>query len=298
MGERRVLGVKRERNQPREASGLVLQLAQTDQVVHTVLGGLDVPVEHRRVRADSLEMALAGDLEPPLARDLVPADHVADALLEYLRAAAGTGVHPRVLQVPDRLRDRSAADVRDPVELHHRKGLPMDPRESLLERAKQARVVVVRPGRVQATDDVELRHRVAVSAARLGDALVDGELVTPRLVHLLRPRAERTVDPAEVRRVQIPVDVVKRGVAVPSLPDVVGEAAEADEIARRGEPDSVVEGESLAGKNFLGDRRQIRPTEGRGEPPRPGHGIAGFVTGWYGFCCSVAISSTKGCRYR
>ena len=89
---------------------------------------------------------------------------------------------------------------------------------------------------MQPADDVELRDGLAVALAGLRDALLDRHLVAAGLVDLLRPGAERAVDPAEVRRVQVPVDVVEGEVAVALLADVVGEPAEAQEVAGREEP--------------------------------------------------------------
>ena len=148
---------------------------------------------------------------------------------------------------------------------------------------------------MQAADDVELRDGLAVALAGLGDALLDRHVVAAGLVDLLGPRAERAVHPAEVRRVQVAVDVVEREVAVARLADVVGEAAEGEQVARLEEPDAVVEGEPLPGENLVGDRRQVGALEGGGELR---HGIAGLVTGWKGSWDTGATSSTKGVRYR
>ena len=287
VSEGRVRRVERQRDEPREAAGLVLEGAQAQQVVHAVFGGLDGAVEDRSVRSDTEEVALPRDLEPALARDLVLADHVADPLLENLGAAARAGVHAGVLQLADGVGDRAVSDSRDPVELDHRPRLAVHAGEPLLQSAEKPGVVLEGPGRVEASDDVKLRDRFGVSLARLFDALSDRHLVPAGLIDLLRPGAERAIDPAEVRRVQVPVDVVIREVAVTLFADEVGEPARPEEVARREDPDSVVERQPLAGENLLGDGREIGAAEG-GERNLAElvHGIAGFVTGWNGVCDS------------
>ncbi len=50
VSQRRVVGMKRQRNKRLESARLILNLAQPHQVIHAVLVVLDVPVEHRRIR--------------------------------------------------------------------------------------------------------------------------------------------------------------------------------------------------------------------------------------------------------
>ena len=86
---------------------LVLQRAQLHQVVHAVLFGLDVAVEHGAVGVQARAGApCARRLEPFVAVDLVIADDAAHALVEDLRAAAGQRIHAGVAQPLQRLADR------------------------------------------------------------------------------------------------------------------------------------------------------------------------------------------------
>ena len=269
---------------PGMPAGLVLQVAQPQQVVDALLDRLDVPVEHRRVGPDALAVALARDLEPALARDLVLADDVAHAPGEDLGAAARAGVHAGVAAARgSRRRAGGLPDLRDPVELDHRPRLQVHAGELRLQRPEQARVVLERPGRVQPADDVELGHRLAVALARLGDALVDRHLVAAGLVDLLRPRAERAVHPAEVRRVQVPVDVVEGEVAVArsrgrGWRGARGRGSRASRRARR-RPRTTRRSprEDLFRRSARGPSRGRRREQLR-------HGMAGLVTGWKGSC--------------
>ena len=138
---------------------------------------------------------------------------------------------------------------------------------------------------MEPADDVKLGDRFAVPASRFLDALVDRELVAPRLVHFLGPRAQGAVDPAQVRRVEIAVDVVEGGVAVAPFADVVREASQPEKVAALEEPHAVFEGKALPRKDFLSDRTEVGTAERRRQPVGgvgrgPVQGIAGFVTGW------------------
>jgi hypothetical protein len=149
---------------------------------------------------------------------------------------------------------------------------------------------------MQPADDVKLGDRLAVSLAGLLDALVDSHFVSARLVDLARPGAESAVHPAEVRRVEVPVDVVISHVAVPALAGRVGQAPEPQEVPGREEPDAVLEGQAFSGGDLL---REVGETGVPG--PRGGlrdQRMAGLVTGWKGFWASGATSSTNGWMYR
>jgi hypothetical protein len=125
-------------------------------------------------------------------------------------------------------------------------------------------------------DDVELGHGFRVAFARLRDDLVDRHLVASRLVDPSGPGAEGAVHPAQIRRVQIPVDVVVGDVSVPLLPDEVRETTEAEEVARRKEGRRRLRKLGVLRERLFGQRRERRVSKG---VELGGHGIAGFVTG-------------------
>ncbi len=273
--ERRPVGVERERDEAEEPLRLVLQVADAEEVVDPLLVGLDRPVEHRDVRLHALEVAEARDLEPPLAVDLVRADDVADPLREDLRSAAGAGVHPGVPELADRLDEVLLPDPGEPVELDHRPGLDVDARESGTERSEESRVVVVGERGVEPADDVELGDAVVPARGRLADGLFDRHRVAAGDARLPSPRAEAAVDPAEVRRVQVAVDVVVAPVPVPPLSLAVREGADAEEVRRAEEDEAVLEREPLAGEGSFG-----HPAErGVGEPPEEPFGRLGRRNG-------------------
>ena len=100
----RVLGVERERDEPRESAGLVLQVAQPDEVVHAVLDRLDVPVENRRVRADAEPVCRSMGVSIQMSGVLLAGrDEPAHAVGEDLRAAARERAEPGVTKLAQNL---------------------------------------------------------------------------------------------------------------------------------------------------------------------------------------------------
>ena len=91
-------GMKRE-----EAAGLVLLVAQAQQVVDPLLVGLDVPVEERAVRRDAQPVRGVVDVEPDVRVLLAGRDEPADAVGEDLGAAAGERAEAGRLQLAQHL---------------------------------------------------------------------------------------------------------------------------------------------------------------------------------------------------
>ena len=101
MAEPRVLRMEGQRHERLKAAGLILQLAETQQMVDAVVIVLDVAVEHRAVRAQSEFVRRAVDVEPFGGVRLVLADPTAHVRMKDLRPAArhaaqtGTPADPR-----------------------------------------------------------------------------------------------------------------------------------------------------------------------------------------------------------
>ena len=168
------------------------------------------------------------------------------------------------------------------------------------KRALSARQEVEIPGvgerRVEAADDVELRDAVVPAGRGLRDGFLDRHRVAAVHAGLPRPGAERAVDPAEVRRVQVAVDVVVADVPVLLLADEVRERADAEDVGRREERDAVLEREAPALGDLLGDRAEGRPGEALEEAAQSGMSpveIGREMTG--GACCS---STARGSARR
>ena len=116
----RVVGVEGQRDEGLEAAGLVLELAEPDQVVDPVLGLVDVAVEHRRVRVQAELVGRPVDVEPDLGRRLGAADLLADLGVEDLGAAAGQAAQAGVDQLLQDLADREPGDLGEELDLDAR----------------------------------------------------------------------------------------------------------------------------------------------------------------------------------
>ncbi len=142
--QRRVLRMKRQRDERLEAVRVVLQRAQLQQVIDAVFVILDVAVEHGRIRLQSDFVRGARDLQPLAAVDLVIADDVPDAIGENFRAAAGHRVEPRFFQLYQHFARRHLADLREERNLHHGERLQVNLRKALLQAGDQVKVVLER----------------------------------------------------------------------------------------------------------------------------------------------------------
>ena len=109
--------MKRERDERLEAARLVLQRARPQHVVDALLARLDVPVQHRDVRAHAEAMGRAMDLEIALGAALVVRDLPAHALGEDLGAAAGQRIEPGRHQLAQHLLVGHAVQIREERDL-------------------------------------------------------------------------------------------------------------------------------------------------------------------------------------
>ena len=125
-----VVGMERQRDERLEAAGLVLQLAQPDQVVDAVPRLLDVAVEHGRVGAQAELVGLAVDADPVVGVGLVLADLVAHLGMEDLRAAAGQAAQAGVLELGQQVARRPAGQPGEPVPLDGGVRLEVQPRDA------------------------------------------------------------------------------------------------------------------------------------------------------------------------
>ena len=110
---------------------------------------------------------------------------------------------------------------------------------------------------VQAADDVHLGAAVVDRLGPAGEDLLVAHHVALRVAQVGAERAEHAAVDADVRRVEVRVDVVVGDVAVLPLADEIGQLAQ---LRQRHvgplEHEAVVEREPLAGFDLLADRLQ------------------------------------------
>src|SRR3990172_12031600 len=90
--------IKRQGNKTLVAARLVLLLAQSHQMIHSILYGLYVAVEHSRVGLETGCMDFAGKFEPPGSIAFVGANQRPCGFAEDLGPATGTGIQARIYQ--------------------------------------------------------------------------------------------------------------------------------------------------------------------------------------------------------
>jgi len=146
-----------------------------------------------------------------------------------------------------------AGDLLEPVDLGGGERLERDVREDLLQLPQRARVVPPGQRGVQSVDDVQLGDALRLHRLGEADCLLDAHRVRVLLARLPLERAVLAGGRADVRHVQVPVDVEHHPLAVLLRPHMVGEAAEPGEVVAAVEGDAVVVAEPLAGVDLLLD---------------------------------------------
>jgi hypothetical protein len=143
------------------------------------------------------------------------------------------------------------------VDLGGGEGLDLRVGSGGVDRLDHPLVVLERPVRMVAADDVDLTN-VRLDHA---DDVLDRVLEGARLALLLGEVAERAGEDADVRRVDVPVDDEVDPVAGLLALDVIRHAAEAEEVVGAEARQPIVEIEPLALAHFL-------PRRGRDGDPR------------------------------
>ena len=258
MLQRRVVGMKGQRNKRLEAAGLVLQRAQLQQMIDAVFVVFDVAVEHGRIRLQPDLVRQLGGFEPLVAVDLVVADDVAHAVGKNFRAAAGQRIHARGFQLFQRLANRKLGPLRQIRDLDHGEGLEMHLRKALLQAGAQIEEILKRQIGMQSADDVKFGDRLGVSGSRGFESLFERHGVGAGRVLLASEGAQAAGRHANIRRIDVPVDVEVRLVAVHALAHVVGHPADGENVAGAVEREGIVGVKPLAGKDFVVNRRQPR----------------------------------------
>jgi hypothetical protein len=177
--------------------------------------------------------------------------------MENLGPAAGQAPQAGVDHVPEHPANGLFREPGKPVDLDWRPGLQVQVREVLVERADDAAVPLVFGLMVEPADDVELSAAVVDRLlSPLADLLLVHE-VALRRAEIGAERAERATVDADVRGVEVGVDIVVGGVAVLPLADEIGQFAH---LGQRGvvavERKAVFERQPLAGFDLFADGTQ------------------------------------------
>jgi hypothetical protein len=143
------------------------ELARAQHVIDALFAGLDVPVEHRHVRAHPHAVRRPVDVEIPRGAALVVGDLPAHTLGEDFGASAGKRIEARFPQLDEHLLVGLRVKVGEEGDLDRGEALEMNVGADPFEAPEQLRVVVERQIRVQAVDDVDLGQRLITPAPKL-----------------------------------------------------------------------------------------------------------------------------------
>ena len=135
--------------------------------------------------------------------------------------------------------------------------------------------------------------------ADIGEDLVERHRVGARFAGLRREGAEVAGGRAHVGVVDVGVADEVRDVAVLRLAHVVGEAAEAEQVVRAVERDTVLEGEALAREDLLANRLERRVVHREGFEDRGTATAEAFIAAYFIGCrllspCVLAVYRTAG----
>jgi hypothetical protein len=253
MRQRRVLWMECQRNESLKAVGLVLHGTQPEQVIDAVFVVLDMTVEHGRVRPQTNLVSGASGVEPLLTVNLVIADDVANAVAENLRPAARQRINTCFLQLFECLANRELGALGQVGYLDHGEGFQVDLRKAFLQTGNEIEKILKRQVGMQSADDVELRHRFAVSGSGGLVGLLQRHRVGARRILLSPKSAETAGRHADIRWIDMPIDIEVRLVPMQALADVIREPSHGKNVASPVKNKRVVTGQAFACQNFLGD---------------------------------------------
>ena len=124
--ERGVLALESPGDEGREAARVFLDLAHDLEVIHALLQRLAAAEHHGGGGAHTEGVRGAMHVDPFRGRALEPADAVADAVVQDLRAAAGDGVETRVAQAGNGVAQAQPADFGDVGNLRRGKAMQVN----------------------------------------------------------------------------------------------------------------------------------------------------------------------------
>ena len=204
--ERSPLVDEAERHELREASGLLLEIAQQSQMGGDLAGVLDVPVHDGGARAEPDRVSRPHDLHPAPRREPAGRDAGSERVVEDLRCGPGDRPQPCILQPGQVLGERHAALLVAEVDLLGGVRVDVEVGKLALQPHQDLAIQVVILAGVDATLDADLGGAAGDAIpGLLGDLLqaaVEGVLV----VAVSREAAEAAAVVADVGEVDVPVD--------------------------------------------------------------------------------------------
>jgi len=150
--------------------------------------------------------------------------------MKNLRASARQRIDARLFQLHQRYFGGKFRDAREVAYLDHRERFQVHARAALLQPADHFQKIFERQVRVQAADDVKLQRPFAHALFRARINFIQCKIVSARRIRIAAKRAQFAVRHANIRRIDMPVDIVVCDVAVLFLAHVIRQPAHGKQI--------------------------------------------------------------------
>ena len=111
---------------------------------------------------------------------------------------------------------------------------------------------------MQAADNVEFRGAFGNAFRGARENFVERKSVSTRRIGRTPESAQLAVRHADIRRIDVPVDVEVADIAVALLAHVIREPADRQQVVRLEEREAVIGREALARQDFLSDGLEAR----------------------------------------
>ncbi len=213
-----------------------------------------MPVKHGRVRTETQLVCQPCRIQPLLAVNLVVADDRPHASRKDLGAAARHGVDTRIAQFHKRVFDGELGAAGKERHLDHGERLDVHLGKPLLQPADQIQKILQREVGMEPADNVKLRNRLGVSGGRRLPGLFERHGVPGRIALLAAEGAELASRHANIRGIDMAIDVEIGHIAMHLFPHIIRKPANSQHVLRPVERDSVFKAEPLPGKYLRSDR--------------------------------------------
>src|SRR5215831_4993771 len=203
LEEQGVLMHEAKRHKLGEAVGVLLDVAEHQDLIDPVLRRFDVAVHEGRCAANAKTMRGGDDVAPLIGRKLVAREDVAHLIVENLRGCSRQSVESVVAQHLEVIGQRHAGKFDTVDNFHRRERVAMHPGNGMLYGAQYVAVIKRRQIVRQASLNADFSGAELPRFASFLRNLIEAEEVG---VVLARPSAERAklaADETDVRKVDV-----------------------------------------------------------------------------------------------
>src|SRR5438270_11029555 len=211
LGLRRI---KSQWNKTLESAGLILLLAESNEMIDAIFHRFDMPVEHGRICFKAGRVNLPGQIQPARRVALVGTDHRARRLPKYFSSASRARIKTGIDQLSDHILIIHFVKMSEVIEFDHRESFQMELWIFVLQGRKQVRKVTQREFRIQAARDVQFGGAFANGLAGNAQTVLDVMSICAGLPWCPVETAELAIDITNVCWIEVTIYVEVRNRAV------------------------------------------------------------------------------------